>query len=237
VGAGGVLVGEENVHADPHSTEPNTDATGEAAWVARAAAGDDAAWEDLVRAHQEAVFRLAYLLLGDADEAADLAQEVFLRTVRALTQPGGARFDPARPLRPWLLQITRNLAANRRRSLRRAWAVLRRAFQPPAAQLLPDLPHDRTHDPAQAVATADALWRAVRRLPPADQEVIYLRLFLELSVEEAAAALGVAPGTVKSRLNRALERLRAAAADEFPEWAEHQSKDRAAGSMAAGTHP
>ena len=63
-----------------------------------------AAWTTLVGQQQEAVFRLAYLLLGDADEAQDVAQEAFIRAFRALH-----RFDPARPLRPWLLSITANL--------------------------------------------------------------------------------------------------------------------------------
>jgi RNA polymerase sigma-70 factor (ECF subfamily) len=64
---------------------------------------------------------------------------------------------------------------------------------------------------------ADALWQAVRRLSMADQEVIYLRCFLELSVDETAQVLGIAPGTVKSRNSRALARLRAVVEREFPE--------------------
>lgn len=164
--------------------------------IARATQGDAMAWAELVRQHQEAVFRLAYLLLGDADDAADVAQEVFLRAWRGL-----GRFDAGRPLRPWLLEITRNQCFNWRRSARRYLAALGRwgATQPVRA------------DPGEQftqVWQATALWQAVRRLRPPDQEVIYLRCFLELSVEETAAALQVAPGTVKSRLSRALERLR-----------------------------
>ncbi len=60
------------------------------------------------------------------------------------------------------------------------------------------------------------LWRAVRRLKETDQQVIYLRYFLELPVAEAAQVLEVAPGTVKSRLYRALKRLRAVVEGEFP---------------------
>jgi RNA polymerase sigma-70 factor (ECF subfamily) len=60
------------------------------------------------------------------------------------------------------------------------------------------------------------LWQAVRRLNSTDQEIIYLRYFLELSVAETAEAANIAPGTVKSRLNRALERLRQVVKREFP---------------------
>ena len=60
------------------------------------------------------------------------------------------------------------------------------------------------------------LWQAVGRLNRMDQEVIYLRCFLELSVEETAQTLQIAPGTVKSRLWRALERLRHLIEQEFP---------------------
>ncbi|MBV9786854.1 MAG: hypothetical protein JOZ51_01680, partial [Chloroflexi bacterium] len=66
--------------------------------IVRAQQGDGTAWEHLVRQHQDAVFRLAYLLLGDADDADDVAQETFIRAFGALD-----RFDPSRPLRPWLL--------------------------------------------------------------------------------------------------------------------------------------
>jgi RNA polymerase sigma-70 factor (ECF subfamily) len=77
--------------------------------IVRARAGNEAAWETLVRAHQQAVFRLAYLLLGNAHDAEDVTQEVFIRAFRALD-----RFDQDRPLRPWLLQITANQARNHR---------------------------------------------------------------------------------------------------------------------------
>jgi RNA polymerase sigma-70 factor (ECF subfamily) len=173
--------------------------------IERARRGDGAAWERLVREYQEAVFRLAYLLLGDGAEADDVAQEAFIRAFRAL-----GRFDTSRPLRPWLLKITANLARNRRRALGRSLAALRRLLQ---AAPLQEPSIERW---AQQQHEARTLWQAVRRLNGADQEVIYLRYFLELTVEESAEALGVAPGTVKSRLHRALGRLRDVAEREFP---------------------
>lgn len=177
----------------------------EADWIARAGQGDDTAWEALVRAHQAAAFRLAYLFLGDPADADDVAQEAFLRAHRAL-----GRFEAGRPFRPWLLRITANLARNRRRALGRYWAALQRRLRAEPE------PVTDAHHLAAEQETARALWQAVRRLGPADQQVIYLRYFLELSEAETAAALEVPAGTVKSRLHRALGRLRTLIDHDFP---------------------
>lgn len=165
--------------------------------VVRARNGDQTAWTQLIQFHQEPVFRLAYLILGNAQDAEDVAQETFLRAFGALD-----RFDDARLLRPWLLQIARNLAYNRRRSLRRYWRAMNRLW---AGEQL----HTASvADADERSIQAQALWQAMQGLKRQDQEVIYLRYFLELSVAEAADALGVAEGTVKSRLARALARLK-----------------------------
>jgi RNA polymerase sigma-70 factor (ECF subfamily) len=177
--------------------------------IDRAFQGDEAAYETLVRQHQESVFRLAYLLLGDADDAEDVAQEAFIRAFRMLH-----RYDRARPLRPWLLSITANLARNRRRAVGRYFAALRRLVF-----VTPDTAPTTEAESARR-SEQQTLWQAVRRLAPADQEVIYLRYFLELSVQETAEALNVEPGTVKSRLHRALRRLRGVVEQEFPLLAE-----------------
>ncbi|MBC7812980.1 MAG: sigma-70 family RNA polymerase sigma factor [Burkholderiales bacterium] len=173
--------------------------------IRRARQHDETAWETLVAQHQEAVFRLAYLLLGSAADADDVAQEAFVRAFRFLDG-----FDTERPLRPWLLRITANLARNRRRSVGRYMAHLRRLVWAEP---------ERVIDPeGQTARNADsqALWEAVRRLDTNDQEVIYLRYFMELSVEETADVLKIASGTVKSRLHRALNRLRAVVEQDFP---------------------
>lgn len=164
-----------------------------------------AAWETLVRQHQEPVFRLAYLILGDDADAQDVAQETFVRAYLAL-----GRFDTERPLRPWLLSIAANLARNQRRSLGRYWAALQRVFQAN--------PEPFHAAPERAVA-ADArrLREAVRRLRPAAQDIVYLRYFLELSEAEAAETLGIPPGTAKSRLHRALAQLREIIEADFPD--------------------
>ena len=182
----------------------------EAEQVTRAKAGDEMAWGALVRQHQEAVFRLAYLLLRDADDAEDVTQETFVRAYGGLH-----RFDSTRPLRPWLLEITRNQCANWGRALRRRLAAWQRWGEAvPIAEAETNARIVEEQIVAQWQATT--LWQAVGRLKSSDQEIIYLRCFLDLSVEETAQALTIAPGTVKSRFSRALDRLRGVVAAEFP---------------------
>jgi RNA polymerase sigma-70 factor (ECF subfamily) len=176
----------------------------EATLISRALAGDASAWEPVILAHQEAVFRLAYLLLGDPDEARDVAQDTFVRAWRGIH-----RYDRSRPLRPWLLRICGNLASNRRRSFTRHVAALLRgaSTEPPQAGM---------EELSVRHIEAEQLWKAVRCLELADQQMIYLRYFLDLSVAETAETLQTAQGTVKSRSSRALERLRNVIARDFP---------------------
>jgi RNA polymerase sigma-70 factor, ECF subfamily len=177
----------------------------EATLIHHAANGDAAAWEPLVLAHQEAVFRLSYLLLGDPDDAEDIAQETFLRAWNHLK-----RFDTTRPLRPWLLSITSNLASNRRRSAGRYLSALTRAFrnEPVASTSI--------EEKSTRHLEASQLWKAVQTLSVPDQQIVYLRYFLDLSVAETAEVLKIAEGTVKSRLSRALDRLRGIIQQDFP---------------------
>jgi RNA polymerase sigma-70 factor (ECF subfamily) len=194
--------------ADPTDPSPNP----ESELVRRALRGEADAWESLVHANRQAVFRLAYLLVGSAADAEDVAQETFLRAYHALP-----RFDAERPLRPWLLKIAANLARNQRRSLGRYLAAVGRWFQ-------------SDERPAETGVEAAAgrrreshlVCEAVRRLSDGDQQVIYLRYFLDLSVEETAETMSIPPGTVKSRLHRALERLRRVVEREFPELGEER---------------
>jgi len=178
----------------------------EADLISRAGTGEASAWEALVRNHQERVFRLAYLMLTDPEEAQDVAQDTFIRAYQHLSD-----FDRDRPLQPWLLRIASNLARNRRRSIGRYWFALQRLARP-------DLEIQRTTEGSALNREGfEALWQAVRRLSELDQRVIYLRYFLELSEAETAAALEVPAGTVKSRLHRALARLRTVIERDFPE--------------------
>jgi RNA polymerase sigma factor (sigma-70 family) len=169
--------------------------------VERARAGDSDAFAALVRGHEEIAFRTAYLITGNSADAEDAAQEGFVKAYRALS-----RFRAGEPLRPWLLTIVANEARNRRRSAgRRAALALRAAGEErPIGEAAPS--------PEAALLAGErraALLSALGRLREDDRLVIGCRYLLELSEAETAATLGVRPGTVKSRLSRGLERLRA----------------------------
>jgi len=168
-------------------------------WIDAARRGDASAFEELVRQYQEIAFRTAYLVVGDADEARDAAQDGFLRAHAAL-----GRFRAGADFRPWLLRIVANEARNRRRSAgRRANLAVRAAEDRPSIDAAPS--------PEVAVLvheTRDALLAALNGLRDEDREVIGARYFLDLSEAETADALGIPRGTVKSRLSRALARLR-----------------------------
>jgi RNA polymerase sigma factor (sigma-70 family) len=160
--------------------------------------GDVMAYEDLVRRYQAVAIRTAHLFAPDGD-AEDAVQDAFVKAHAAL-----GRFRAGSPFRPWLLQIVANEARNRRRSAgRRTGLALRSAED--------RRPDDAAPSPESAVLADEQrrwLLAGVNGLRQEDREVIAARYFLELSEAEAAEVLGVPRGTVKSRLSRALERLR-----------------------------
>src|SRR5215210_1878084 len=167
--------------------------------VERAKRGDLRAWETIVREYQGIAFRTAYLLSGSAADAEEAAQDGFVKAYRAL-----GRFRRGAPLKPWLLRIVANEARNRRRSAGRREALAVRA----AAQVRPG---DAVPSPEAALLAGDErerLLEAVNALPEDHRLAIACRYFLDLSEEDTAAALGIRRGTVKSRLARALARLR-----------------------------
>jgi len=173
----------------------------ESVLLSRARGGDLDAYEQLVRLHQQTAFRTALVLTRNAADAEEAAQDGFVKAWRAL-----GRFDAARPFRPWLLAIVANEARNRRRSAgRRELLAVRAGAEPATASSAGGSPEG-----ALLVAERDAsLAAALERLDERDRQVIACRYLLELSEAETAAALGCRAGTVKSRLSRALERLRA----------------------------
>lgn len=178
----------------------------EAALIKRCADGDESACTELVAAHQRMVFNLALHLLGDRDEALDLSQEVFLRVFRTLS---GFRGQSA--LRTWIYRIVVNQARNRQRW----WRRRRRDEQVSLDQHLRqfgDMEARRDMLPDRLLAskeTAERIWQALEHLPFDQRTALILREIDGLRYDEIAFSLGVAMGTVKSRLTRARQALRA----------------------------
>ena len=166
--------------------------------IARARMGEVMAYEELVRRYQDVAVRTAHVITPDGD-AEDAVQEAFVKAYAALS-----RFRPDAPFRPWLLRIVTNEARNRRRSAGRRAGLALRAGEDRG-------PDDAAPSPESAILAGETratLLSAVNGLRDEDREVIGARYFLDLSEAEAADALGIPRGTVKSRLSRALGRLR-----------------------------
>jgi RNA polymerase sigma factor (sigma-70 family) len=189
------------------SAEPS----GDAALVERAQDGDQQAYAELVRRYSPIAHRTATLIAGPAD-AEDAVQDAFVRAYYALGQ-----FRRGAPFKPWLLTIVANAARNRVRS----------AGQQP--RLRDRLVGDRTAGVLRLVRSAESealdadvrhtLVAAIDALPANARSVVICRYLLELSEAETAQMLGWPPGTVKSRLSRALDRLRADLAAQPPDGA------------------
>jgi RNA polymerase sigma-70 factor (ECF subfamily) len=177
----------------------------ESALVRQCVAGDQTACTELVAEHQRMVIQLAMNLLGDREEALDLSQDVFLRVFRTIH-----RFRGQSTLRTWIYRIAVNQARNRHRF----WRRRHRADQVSLDQHVAnhgDLPTETTATPERALAQkelAARLQAALDRLPFDQRTVIVLREIDGLSYDEIAYSLGLAIGTVKSRLTRARRALR-----------------------------
>lgn len=179
----------------------------EASLIQRCAVRDEDACAELVTEHQRMVYQLSLNLLGDHNEALDLSQEVFFRVFRML--PG---FRGQSTLRTWIYRIVVNQARNRQRF----WRRRHRAQQVSLDE------HIRNHGELAARGDGDAPDRllgqkqlaerirtALDHLPFDQKTALVLREIDGLSYEEIGFSLGIAVGTVKSRLARAREALRA----------------------------
>ena len=167
--------------------------------VERARRGDQDAYGELVTRFQPLAARVAYVITASSAEAEDATQEAFVKAYYALD-----RFREGAPFRPWLLRIVANEAKNRRAAAGRRPTVELTAAADRASG-------ETARSPEDAAVAADlraGLVAAIDRLREDDRLVLSYRYFLDLSESEMAAALGVARGTVKSRLSRAMSRLR-----------------------------
>lgn len=162
--------------------------------VVAARDGDLDAFEALVRRHQRAVYGHAYRFFGDPHAAEDAAQEVFLKVYRSLdAYDGRARFST------WLYRITRNTCLDQVRAGKR---------RPVPVDPL-DIPTLTDDDLGDTVALSNAIETALASLPPEDRDALSAVSVFGLTYAEAADAIGVPAGTVKSRVFRARRTLAA----------------------------
>ncbi len=160
--------------------------------ISHAQAGDREAFAALFEQYKNLVYKTACLILGDAHEAEDALQEVFLLVHKSLPS-----FEARKgAFTTWLHRITLNFCLNHRRRKRHH-------------SLLEDLsPTPATNFPGAQMAEEDSLWQATRSLSDKQQAVVILRYYWELPYAEIASILEVPLGTVKSRLDLALKTLR-----------------------------
>lgn len=177
-------------------------ASAESALVTQAWSGDRDAREELARRVRGPAYVLALQLLGNPDDALDVAQDSLLRLFQSFS-----RFDPERPLRPWLARIVRNRVRDVQRRRRARPAV---SLDSLVADGFPESPA-RGAGPEERAAYHELqrrIWRALHRLGEAHREILVLRDYQDLSYAEIAAVLDVPQGTVMSRLHAARRSLR-----------------------------
>lgn len=176
-------------------------ASSEVALVERAKRGDTAAFEQLVALYEKKVYNLAYQLTGNPEDAADVAQEAF---VRAYMHLGEFRGDSS--FGTWITHVVVNICRDEwRRRQRRPTASLQETVQGEDDEMTVQYA-DPGETPDQAVERAEEVrlvWQVLDQLDPEHREVLVLREFQEMSYDDIARALGCNLGTVKSRLSRA----------------------------------
>lgn len=174
----------------------------------RVAAGDEAAFEDLVGRYQQRAYRLAWSILRDAEDARDLSQEAFVRLFQAAGSfRGRARFST------WFYRLLVNLCLDHRRkhrSWRQMFAREERSGDDGASAL--DEQAAVTVDPVDALGHEHVLarvWEMAARLSPQQRAVLALHVQDDLPMSEVATVMGCAEATARVHLHRALAALRA----------------------------
>jgi RNA polymerase sigma-70 factor (ECF subfamily) len=174
--------------------------------VRRVQRGDIDSFEVLVRRHEKAIFNLAYRLLGNYDEAAEVSQDVFLSAFKSIHQfRGEANFST------WLYRIGLNHASTRRKSLNSAQ---RRQLSLDGTEVIAN----STVDPAKNLEDKEIQQRvqqALNSLDAEDARIILLRDLQDIPYDEVAEILDLPVGTVKSRLHRARQALKTSLAPYF----------------------
>ena len=182
-------------------------------WMLAFQAGDEAAFDELVRYYNASVRRFVGRYLSDADRAEDLAQEAFIRVFKAR-----ARYRPEAKFHTWLYTIVTRLCLNEIRSQRRerrALSIQRRresAFDGPLDDPVEQVPERRPESPQERLEAEEldrVLAEAIRKLPDNQRAAILMLRFEEASYHDVGQVLGISVMAVKSLVNRARESLRA----------------------------
>ena len=158
-------------------------------------AGDQVAWEQIVRQNWRKVFNVAYKFVGKHDEAEDLTQDIFLKIFKAL-----ASFDRRANFQTWIISISRNLCIDHYRSVRKERQTIARDVD--ASDLQPATKERGPYAAAEHEDLRAQLRQALETLPVTLRTAVVLRDLQELSYQEIATRLGLPEGTVKSRINR-----------------------------------
>jgi RNA polymerase sigma factor (sigma-70 family) len=158
-------------------------------------AGDQAAWEQIVRQNWRKVFNVAYKFVGKHDEAEDLTQDIFLKIFKALKT-----FDRRANFQTWIISISRNLCIDHYRSVRKERQTIARDVD--STDLQPITPERGPYAQAEHHDLRAQLRQALETLPLTLRTAVVLRDLQELSYQEIADRLGLPEGTVKSRINR-----------------------------------
>jgi len=158
-------------------------------------AGDQIAWEQIVRQNWRKVFNVAYKFVGKHDEAEDLTQDIFLKIFKAL-----GTFDRRANFQTWIISISRNLCIDHYRSVRKERQTIARDVD--SSELQPATRERGPYAQAEHQDLRAQLRQALETLPIALRTAVVLRDLQELSYQEIADRLGLPEGTVKSRINR-----------------------------------
>lgn len=176
----------------------------EAAVIQAVLDGDVNAYEALVKEYEKNVYNLALRMTGNSEDAADMAQEAFIKAYNSLTAfRGDSKFSV------WLYRIVSNVCLDFLRSRSRKQTVSLSTENDDGEEVELDIV-DETHSPEQLLdrsLTRDAVRRGLAALPPDHREILLLREIQGLSYEEIADVLGLEAGTVKSRIFRARKKL------------------------------
>ncbi len=173
--------------------------------IRQAGQGDESAFEQLVIAYEKPVYNLCLRMCGDRDEAFDLSQDTFIKAWHAISMfQGDSKFQT------WLMRIASNTCIDHLRKKKRKNVIpmtdLDREDEPLERQIA-----DYETDPAVLAEKAqdhEAVREAMSQLPDQDRLILSMRAIEDMSYREIGEALELQPGTVKSRISRAREKIR-----------------------------